>query len=114
MSKFDLRYGDGTVQIDLSDAKSLNVLNGKKRPPLDDLAAAFKKAVDSESIDAPALKAELCSDDKITIIVSDITRFWMRQDLICPLLVDYLHADVGIAYENIVIVIALVYRFANN
>jgi nickel-dependent lactate racemase len=41
------------------------------------------------------------------VVISDITRFWMRQDRVCRQLIPYLHDTLGVPYENIVILIAL-------
>ena len=107
MSQFDLRYGEGVVSVDLSAAKSINVLNGNKRPAIEDLEAAFTLAVEEQSIGGVPLGMRLAAQDYITIVVSDITRFWMRQDLLCPILVDYLHEKLGIPFENMIILIAV-------
>ena len=43
----------------------------------------------------------------VTVIISDITRAWMHQERICPLLLRYLHDTVGIPCEKIVFLVAL-------
>jgi len=107
LSKFDLSYGQGKVQIDTAGAKTLEVLNVTQRPALENLALAFNHAVESESIGTPPLNQKLSSGDQVTVIISDITRSWMRQNLICPLLVDYLSGTIGIPLENITFLVAL-------
>ena len=44
--------------------------------------------------------------DRVALIVSDMSRFWMRQDLIVPHLVDYLLDDCALPPEALTIVIA--------
>ena len=39
-------------------------------------------------------------------LVSDMSRFWMRQDLVIPHLVAYLHTACGVSYERLTIVVA--------
>jgi len=107
MDSIDLRYGEKHIHMDMSAAKSIKMLTGTQKPALGDLSLTFRQVVEDECIGSLPLKRLLSPDDKVTVIISDITRFWMRQDQICPLLADYLHEDVGIPWENIVILIAL-------
>lgn len=102
----ELRYGKGTVKLDLSEAASVNYLYGNDMPAIGDLTEAFRRAVEEDCAGAP-LRERLSAGDKITIVLSDITRFWMRQDRICELLVKYLESECGIADENIAVLIAL-------
>ena len=101
-----LRYGRGTVEVDLSQAASVSWMYGSEMPVIEDLPGAFRRAVESEAVGAP-LRERLSPTDEVTIILSDITRFWMRQDLICELLVRYLESECGIPDENMAVVIAL-------
>lgn len=102
-----LKYGNTTVSIDVSQAKSVEYLNGNDLPPITDLKAAFHQAVTDDVVGSQPLDKLLTKDDLVTIIVSDITRLWMRQDLICQELVEFLHTKNEIPYENMVIVVAL-------
>lgn len=99
-----LRYGRGTVTLDLSGAASVSYLYGNDMPAIDDLPGAFERAVGEECTGAP-LRERLQPGDQVTIILSDITRFWMRQDRICELLVKYLERECGVT--DIVVLIAL-------
>ena len=101
-----LKYGRESVKIDLSSAASVSWLYGSEMPRIENLSGAFRRAVE-EDVVGKALKARLSAKDSITIIISDITRFWMRQDLICELLVRYLRDVCGIAYEQMVVLVAL-------
>ena len=105
-SSVELKYGRGTVSLDLSGAESVSFLHGNDMPAIDDLPAAFRRAVEEDCAGAP-LKARIRPGDPITIILSDITRFWMRQDRICELLVKYLESVCGVAPEDVVVLIAL-------
>ncbi len=101
-----LRYGKEEVTLDLSDAASVSWLYGSEMPTISDLPAVFLRSVEEDCIGAP-LKARLHPGDRVTIILSDITRFWMRQDRICELLVKYLEQQCGIADSDIAVLIAL-------
>ena len=105
-SSVELKYGRGTVSLDLSGAESVSFLHGNDMPAIDDLPAAFRRAVEEDCAGAP-LKARVRPGDPITIILSDITRFGMRQDRICELLVKYLESVCGVAPEDVVVLIAL-------
>ncbi|MDD2994546.1 MAG: nickel-dependent lactate racemase, partial [Pygmaiobacter sp.] len=102
-----LKYGDGEVAVRLKGAKSVTLLNEKEMAPLNDLADAFLHAVESDCIGSPPLRDVISPADPVTIVISDITRFWMRQDRVVSLLVDYLHEKVGVPYEGMVILVAL-------
>ena len=102
----ELKYGRSTVKLDVSKAQSVSYLYGNDMPCIENLEAAFQHAVTDGCVGAP-LKARLQMGDQVTVILSDITRFWMRQDKICELLVKYLKNECGIATENIAVLIAL-------
>ena len=73
----ELRYGRGTVRLDFSAAASVNYLYGSEMPVIPDLDEAFRRAVEEGCVGKP-LKARVFPGDKVTIILSDITRLWMR------------------------------------
>ena len=75
-------------------------------PVVDDLPSAFLSAVENPCAGAP-LKNRFRPEDFVTIILSDITRFWMRQDRICELLVQYLESVCRIPDDHIAVLIAL-------
>lgn len=105
-SSVELKYGKTTVKMDVSGAKSVETVYGSDMPAVSDLPNAFRRAVEEDCIGAP-LKDRIAAGDKITIILSDLTRFWMRQDRICELLVKYLEDECGIADRDIAVLIAL-------
>ena len=53
------------------------------------------------------LKELIAPTDLVTIVISDMTRFWMRQDVICELLVKYLHDEMGVDSDQIAARVAL-------
>jgi nickel-dependent lactate racemase len=107
MEKFSFGYGDTTVEIGFEGAKSVRVLQGKSLPAADDFKEAFLQAVGPGCIASKPLKELISPEDRVTIVISDITRFWMRQDRVCAQLVPYLHEALGVDYGNIVILVAL-------
>ncbi len=103
----DLKYGEGTIRLSLNGAASVSYLQERPTPVVTDLSAAFLRAVTEDCIGSPPLKEIIKPHDKVTVIISDITRFWMRQDKICPLLADYLCREIGVREEDIIFLVAL-------
>lgn len=107
METIRLGYGRSEIEIPVDGAKSVTWLQAKDMPKITDVKEAFKKAVLDEPVGSLSLNQLIGKHDPVTIVISDITRFWMRQDLICQELVSYLHDEIGMDYSQIVILIAL-------
>lgn len=107
MQQIDMKYGDEHINISLEGAKEVRYLTENPMKEITDTAAEFKKAVEEGVIDSKPLKDLISADDEVTIIISDMTRFWMRQDVICELLVKYLNEVNKVPFENMVVVVAL-------
>ena len=102
-----LKYGEREVMLSLTGAASVEILLEKPSPVIKDLQSAFLQAVTTDCVDSPPLSEVIKPWDKVTVLVSDITRYWMRQDKICPLLADYLCNQIGVRKENIIFLVAL-------
>jgi len=102
-----LKYGTEEVEIGIKGAASVDVLNPDKMPEIEDVEAAFLAAVTDKAIGSEPLKDKISAEDKVTIVVSDITRSWMHQGDIITLLGHYLHDEMKVPFENITILIAL-------
>lgn len=107
MDKIALGYGDTEVEVGFEGAGSVRVLQGQSIPSAGDFKSEFLEAVSSKCIGSKPLRELIMPEDRVTVVVSDITRFWMRQDRVCAQLIPYLHDVLGIHYDNIVILIAL-------
>jgi nickel-dependent lactate racemase len=103
----DLKYGEGTVRLSLEGAASVTYLEERPTPVITDLNTAFLQAVTTGCIGSASLKDIIKPYDKVTVVISDITRFWMRQDRICPLLADYLCREMGVREEDILFLAAV-------
>lgn len=106
MENIKLNYGEGVVTLPVGKAGSLRFLEEKAVTPIGDIKAEFLRAVGTGAIQSPPLEKLISAGDKVTVIISDITRFWMRQDIVCELLVRYLHS-IGVAFDDIVVLAAL-------
>lgn len=102
-----LGYGDSTVSIDVSGASSVTFLQGKEMEEISDIHTAFIQAITKDAIGIRGLDKLVNSGDLITIVVSDITRLWMRQDIICRELVFWLHDTLGVPFEQMTVLVAL-------
>ena len=74
---------------------------------IEDIKAEFLHCVTDGVIGTKPLKELIAPTDPVTIVISDMTRFWMRQDVICELLLKYLHDEMGVGYDQIAVVVAL-------
>lgn len=104
--QFDFAYGSTSIPMTVRAAK-IDVIEAVTPAPIDDLAEAFRRAVEEDAIGSAPLKDVIAPDDQVTVVISDITRAYMHQERICPLLLDYLHDVCGVAYENIVYLVAV-------
>ena len=100
------RYGDESLQIPVDGAQWVQMLKEKPNTPIEDLWAAFQQAVEENMIDSRPLKELVAPEDQVTLVVSDITRAWMHQDVVCEMLLKYLHEKMEVPFENLVILIA--------
>ena len=105
MKRFTFRYGDGTVTADLDERTILGELHGHHVPPLSDIPGALREAVE-HPVGGPALGAFARPGQTVCLVVSDMSRFWMRQDLVIPHLVRYLFDVCGTRPEDLVILVA--------
>ncbi|MBO8468352.1 MAG: nickel-dependent lactate racemase [Spirochaetes bacterium] len=102
---YQFRYGNTTVTLPIEENQVIGVIEGNETPVLDDIEGELYKVLDNPIESAP-LSEVASKASSIAIIVSDMTRFWMRQDIIVPLLVRYLVEKCGRKYEDLEIIIA--------
>lgn len=107
MENMELKYGKSTVNIQFDGAKSVKTLLENPMKEIEDIEKEFRYCVEGGVINSKPLKELIAPNDPVTIVISDMTRFWMHQDVICELLVKYLHEDMEVPFENIAVVIAL-------
>lgn len=105
MRQFTFRYGDGEVRAALDEQNILGVLKGNEVPPIADLPSALRRAVE-QPIGSPALRDFARPGHSVCLVISDMSRFWMRQDRVIPPLLDYLYTVCGLRPEDITILVA--------
>ncbi len=106
-AQITLRYGEETRTVDIKGAARIDTVLPRQMDEITDLKAAFLHSVTDGVIGSAPLREVISAEDPVTIVVSDITRSWMHQDQILPMLVEYLHEENGVPYEQMIIVIAL-------
>ena len=104
--QFDFAYGSSVIPLTVR-AGRIDVIEAVTPAPLDDLQEAFRRAVEEDVIGSAPLREVISAQDKVTVVISDITRAYMHQERICPLLLDYLHDVCGVPYEHIVYLVAV-------
>ena len=102
---YQFRYGSTSVTIPVEESQVIGVIDGNKTEPLKDIKGTLINTLENP-IDSPALSAIAKDANSIVIVISDMTRFWMRQDVIVPILVEYLIGKCGKRYEDLEIIIA--------
>lgn len=107
MEQIHLKYGTSAIDFTINGAKSIAWLHENPMRVIGDMKEEFLHSVTDGVIGSKPLNQLIANDDKVTVIISDMTRFWMRQDILCGLLVEYLHDTLRVPFENIAVVIAL-------
>jgi len=102
---FECGFGDQKLKLALPEEQVIEVIEGRAYPPVTDVAAAVKEAL-ANPIGSPPLKEIVKPGDKVGIVVSDITRAWVKFNFFLPVLLDELNA-CGIPDSDMFIVIGV-------
>ena len=98
-----MKYGQGTVSVEIPHNNLAGVLETAPAVPLDDADAAVRNAI-SEPISSPPLAKLAEGRDSACIVISDITRPVPNKIILPPILKTLEHA--GISRDKITILIA--------
>ncbi len=106
MKEYSFRYGDGFVSLPLNEKNIEAELKGNDVPaiPDEEIRAAVYDSL-NHPIDTLPLSELVDSCTNISLIVSDMTRFWSRQDKVVPHVISYLF-DAGVSSDRITILIS--------
>ena len=105
MKTYRFAYGSGTVEFPLEEKNIIGELHGNVVEPISDIRKELWASLDAP-IDSAPLCRRVTPGSTVALVVSDMSRFWMRQDLVVPHLVDYLTQRCGVRERDITIVIA--------
>ena len=100
-----LGFGNKELKVTLPAKRILHIVEGKHVDPIEDVEAAVKEALASP-IGTPPLKQVVAKGDKVAIVVSDVTRGWVRHDLFLPTLLNELNA-AGVPDSDVYLVVGL-------
>jgi nickel-dependent lactate racemase len=98
-------FGRGKLTFTLPTEKIIQEIDGRPAEPIVDIPAAVRHALNN-AIGTPPLKQVVKPGENVVIVVSDITRAWIRHDRFLPTVLDELNA-AGIPDSDISIVVAL-------
>lgn len=102
-----LKYGTEEITIPIRGAASVEYINPDEMYEIPDLEAALRQGLEKDMIASAPLRELIAPEDKVTIVVSDITRSWMHQGDILTILGHYLHEEMQVPFENIIVLVAL-------
>lgn len=105
MQEMELAFGEGAVRLALPETKHMEVVEGNTAAGVQDIIRAVREAL-AQPIGVPPLNQIVGASDTVVIIVSDITRQWVRHDLFLPVLIDELNA-AGVPDSRITVMVAL-------
>ena len=105
MKEYRFRYGDGEVVIPLDEGQVLGELHGNHVPAAASIPDTLRAALENP-IGLPPLRQWTKPGERVALVVSDMSRFWMRQDKVIPPLVDYLRDECGIPEDHVTIIVA--------
>ena len=94
MKTYRFAYGSGTVEFPLEEKNIIGELHGNVVEPISDIRRELWASLDAP-IDSAPLCRRVTPGSTVALVVSDMSRFWMRQDLVVPHLVDYLTQRCG-------------------
>lgn len=103
--KYEFKYGSGVMAIHIPEDKIINELHGRPCDVIDDVTSAVNHAL-RNPIGAPPLKELAKTGDRVAIIVSDITRAWVKFDQFLPVILDELN-QAGVPDQDIFITVAV-------
>ena len=105
MKEYRFRYGDGEVVIPLDEGQVLGELHGNHVPAAASIPDTLRAALENP-IGLPPLRQWTKPGERVALVISDMSRFWMRQDKVIPPLVDYLRDECGIPEDHVTIIVA--------
>lgn len=107
MQKITLHYGKEQVTLGFDGAATVTTITPQPADAIADVKENLIYEMCQNPVGCAPINELVTGQDLVTIVISDITRFWSRQDLVLEVLVKYLHEHIGLPYENMVVLVAL-------
>ncbi|MFL0267680.1 nickel-dependent lactate racemase [Candidatus Clostridium radicumherbarum] len=105
MSTYKFKYGKIKFEVDINDKDIINTLLPKEKEILSDIPKEVERALENPIGTLP-LKEIVKAREKVIIIVSDVTRLWIKTDKFLVYIIDYLN-KFGAHDNDISVLIAL-------
>jgi len=82
--KFGFGYGNTVMEVELPEKRILHEIEGCPAAAIEDVPAAVRAAL-RNPIGTPPLKEVVKAGETVAIVVSDITRAWIKANQFCQL-----------------------------
>ena len=105
MANYEFKYAKEKLRVNIGEELITNKLLPKEAAPIENIAEEIERAL-KEPIGTKPLKNIVKHGEKVLIIVSDVTRLWIKTDRFLVHIVNYLNS-LGIEDENISVLVAL-------
>lgn len=102
--RFELGYGNTFKSVDIAKERILDIVEGRPFAPMGDIGEALIEAIEHPIGSAP-LREIVKPNETVCIVVSDVTRGWVRYDAFLPVLLDYIN-ELGVPDSNIKLLVA--------
>lgn len=99
--EFTLKYGNEKVKVNVNEENLLHVLTGKELSPISNIEEFIESLLDNPVGTTP-FNDLFTAGDRVVIIISDISRLWVKVDLILPTLLKRMN-QLGISDSQITI-----------
>jgi nickel-dependent lactate racemase len=104
MGQYSVAYGKRDEVFDIPDQYKVHVIHPRPSRPITDIKAGILEALQSPIASKP-FRDIFSKGDNVAIVVSDVTRLWIRSHLLVPVLLDQLN-QLGIPDNDIRVVMA--------
>lgn len=103
--KFSFGYGNSVMELSLPEEQIIHEIEGRPAAAIENVPAAVQAALRSPIGTLP-LKEIVKPGETVAIVVSDITRAWIKTNQFLPTLLDELN-EAGVPDQDIFIMVAL-------
>ncbi|MDT8902349.1 nickel-dependent lactate racemase [Anaeroselena agilis] len=104
MTMYSVHYGKREEVFEIPADYRVNIIGSNPTRPVADMKAGVLAAL-AAPVGSPPFRQVFGPGDKVVIVVSDVTRLWVRSDVLVPILLDELNA-AGVPDADVAVVFA--------
>ncbi|MFU0824579.1 nickel-dependent lactate racemase [Clostridium sp.] len=104
LNNYSFKYGSEILNLQIDDKNVLTTLYSKELEPIKDIEKELNTLLDNP-IGTKPFNQIFKKDDEVLIVVSDVTRLWIKTASFLPIIVNRLN-KLGIDDKNITIIVA--------